>query len=140
MKNFEIVDITNSYLKLKNSDKVSMSLPIVVSWKRRVNLKKLLKIRDTIFEAVSELDKLYFDEDHSTELTDSDGKKIKDANGENLRAVKEEFREEYVTKKKELFDAETDVEIKKVKLEDLKDVTLSDDEMNTLMFMIEEEE
>ena len=48
----------------------------------------------------------------------------------------EEFRKE----NEDLLNQDTDISIKKVKIEDLGDVELSDDDMDTLMFMIEEEE
>ena len=54
------------------------------------------------------------------------------------RRVRDEFVIEFEKELKTLFDQETDVDIKKVKIDDLKGVDLTDADMDTLWFMIEE--
>lgn len=130
MKNFEIYAITNAYKHLAevsqtNQNGSEIKLPAKVAWIRRVNMDKLFKAQAIIDEALNDISKKYSDDEHST-----------DENGN--RRVKDEFINDYANERAEIFDQDTDIEIKKVKIEELGDVMLSDEYMDTVMFMIEE--
>lgn len=125
MKNFEIAAIVEAYEKLKASDEKGPVLSAPVAWKRRLNLKKLLDAKTVIDEALSEIERGYADDEHSIE-----------ENGQ--RRVKREYLNEFALKRIEILNQDTDVELKKISIDDLGDVSLSERDMDTLAFMIEE--
>lgn len=135
MKNSDIVAITSAYIKEKEQPELDrkdglypcrVALPAPIAWKKRLNFKALFEARRTIDEALAEIDQGYSDDEHS-EMKDK------------IRMVKPEFLAEFTKKKTEILEQETDVVIKKVKIEDLGDTLLTDEDLDTLMFMIEEE-
>lgn len=142
MKNSDILLIVNAYqaLRKKESDPENENppekLPTTVAWKRRLNFKDLIKATETIDEALSEIGEKYQDDEHS------ETKKIKDVDGteQEVRIVKSEFIAEYTKEKAELLAQDTDVTIRKIKIKELGERDLSEDMLDTLMFMIEEED
>jgi len=121
MKNIEICGIVTAY----TSGKSTMKLPAAVAWKRRVNMSRLMDAKKIIDEALQEIGKQYADDEHSTE---KDGQ----------RTVKPEYLPEYLKAQAEIMEQETDVAVQTIRIEDVGDITLSDDDMNTLAFMIAE--
>ena len=135
MKNIEIYAIGNAYKRLgemadkarqNGNDSYEVKLPAKVAWTRRLNLDKIFKAGAIIEEALNDISKKYSDDEHSAE--DSEGR----------RYIKEEYVKEYAKERAEVLDQETDVDIKKVKITDLGDVMLSDEYMDTIMFMLDE--
>lgn len=135
MKNSDIVAITSAYIKEKaqpENDRKNglyptpVALPASVAWKKRLNIKALFEARKTIDEALAEIDQKYSDDAHS-EMKDK------------TRMVKSEFLEEFAKQKVEILEQDTDVVIKKIKIEDLGDTLITDEDLDTLAFMIEEE-
>ena len=122
MQNLEIVSIVNSYMDHKSDVK----LPAAVAWKRRVNLDKLIRAKGLIDDAMKELGERYSDDEHSDESE----------NG--TRKVKPEFLAEYLKEQADILSQDTDVDIRKAKVEDLGDIEISDADMDTLAFMIED--
>ena len=128
MKNIDIMGILTAFESNKESE---MKLPISVSWKRRQNLKELTNAGTLIREAQNEINKRYMDDEHSVpDGTDKGG---------DSRKVKPEFVADYVREQGELMEQETEVKILKIKIGEIGDLALSDRDMDTLMFMIEEE-
>ncbi len=127
MKNYEIVAIANAFAKLKNSDEVGPILPAAIAWKRRLNLNKILEANRIIDEALDDVSAKFSDDDHST---------FDEEKGQRL--VKPEFLEEYAKLRTEILDQDTDIEVKKIKIEEIGDILLSEADMDTLAFMIEE--
>lgn len=125
MQNLEIVGIVNAYTTNKGKDGVR--LPAAVAWKRRVNLDKLFKAKAIIDEALREINERYADDEHSVE---------EDGN----RKVKPEYMADFVREQGEILAQDTEVDVRKVKIADLGDIELSDADMDTLAFMIEEGE
>lgn len=125
MKNLEIVGIVNAYTAQKEKSE-GVKLPAAVAWKRRVNIDKLFKAKALIDEAVKEIHQKYSDDDHS-EATEEGGRK-----------VKAEYMTEFFREQGDILAQETPVEISKVKIEDLGDVSLTDADMDTIAFMIED--
>ena len=121
MKNSEIVNIITEYNK-----GTTMKLPAAIAWKRRLNIDKLKKANDLILEAIREAREPFMDDEHSEDME----------NGE--RKIFPQYVAEFIKATNDVLDQETDIDIKKVKIEDLGDVTISDSEMETLAFMIEE--
>lgn len=134
MRNDDILFVVNSYYALKAKEATSVTLPASVAWKRRLNLKELMKASETINEALEEIKQKYADDVHSEPKT------IKDANGKDTetRLVKPEFLTEFIKEQQEVLTQETDVTIRKIKIDELGDLTLSDDMLDTIEFMIEE--
>ncbi len=134
MRNDDILFVVNSYYALKAKETTSVSLPAAVAWKRRLNLKDLVKASETINEALEEIKQKYSDDDHSSPKT------IKDANGNDTetRLVKPEFLSEFIKEQQEVLTQETDVTIRKIKIDELGDLALSDGMLDTIEFMIEE--
>ena len=131
MKNLDILAITNAYLENKNkSTGRELKLPAAVAWKRRVNLDKLFAVRKLIDEAMADVKRRYTDDEHSVEA--------RAENGELARNVRPKFMPEFIKAQAEILDQDTDVDIRKVRIEDLGDIELTDSEMDTLQFMIEE--
>ena len=133
MKNSDILFIVNSYYALKGKEAVA--LPASVAWKRRLNLKDLIGASETINEALQELSSKYNDDTHSM------SKKIVDANGKetDAKVVKPEYLTEFVEAQQEILSQDTDVTIRKIKIGELDGVALSDEMLDTIDFMIEEE-
>lgn len=127
MKNYEIAAIINAFERLKNSDESGPLLPASVAWKRRLNLTKLIEANRVITEALDEVSNKYADDTHSYEDKEK-----------GMRLVKQEFLADYAKARTEILEQETDVDIKKVKIDDIGDVVLSETDMDTLAFMIEE--
>lgn len=121
MKNVDIVSIVAAYQK-----GTSFKLPVAVAWKRRLNMDKLVKAKVIIEEALKDAIAPYLDDEHSTESDDGG------------RIVKSEYLNEFYKAQEEILAQETDIDLKKVKLEDLGEIELTDSDMDTLAFMIEE--
>lgn len=122
MRNLEIMSITNAYQKTDGT----LKLPVSVAWTRRVNMSKLLSARRIIEEALKEVQVKYADDEHSDPSEEGDG-----------RTVKPEYMAEFAKDQSEILLQETDVDIKKVPVEALGDIVLTDTQMDTLAFMIE---
>lgn len=122
MKNSEIIKITNAY---QRTDK-KLKLPVSVAWKRRLNLQKLMDARMLIDSAIREINIEYMDDEHSVET------------GIDLREIRPEYLNEYGKKIYEIQDQDTPIDIQMIKsIEELGDVSISDDEMDTILFMVE---
>ena len=121
MNNLEIVSIVTAYQK-----GTTIKLPASVAWKRRVNMDKLFRAKRLIDEALQEARAPFLDDEHSTEVE-----------GGN-RQVKREYIDEFVKSQNEILTQDTDVDIKKIKIGDIGDIEISDSDMDTLAFMIEE--
>ena len=121
MKNVDIVSIVAAYQK-----GTSFKLPVAVSWKRRLNMDKLFKAKAVIDEALKDAVSPYLDDEHST------------ASEDGGRLVKPEYLSEFYSAQEEILAQETDIDLNKVKLEDLGEIELTDSDMDTLAFMIEE--
>lgn len=121
MKNYEITAIVAAYQK-----GTSMKLPASVAWKRRVNMDKIIRAKAIIDEALNEVRAPYLDDDHSTPMEDGG------------RQVKPAYVPAFVKAQTEILEQETDVDIKKVSIDALGDIEISDSDMDTIAFMIEE--
>jgi len=122
MKNIEIASIVRTY----HSGKSEMKLPAAVAWKRRMNMAKLIEANAIIEEALQDVSKQYADDEHSIE---KDGQ----------RTVKPEYMAEFAKAQAEILDQDTEVDIRKVKIEDIGDIEVTDADMDTIAFMIMEE-
>ncbi len=122
MLNKEIVAIIDA---INNSDH-SVKFPVAVAWKRRLNKKALMDADAVIEEALNELKSDFSDDERST----ADGDK---------RMVKPEFMNDFIKRYNEIMAQETDVKIQKIKLSELDGLNLSDKDMDSLEFMIEDE-
>lgn len=122
MNNLEIVSIVTAYQK-----GTSLKLPAAVAWKRRVNLDKLFRAKKLIDEALQEARAPFLDDLHST------------AAENGTRQILPAYIDAFVESQNEILTQDTDIDIKKVKIEDIGDIEISDSDMDTLAFMIEEE-
>ena len=140
MKNIDILEIVNSYSAARQTANETMKdgakafcgvkLPANVAWARRVNIDKLFAAKKLIDEALSENQRRYGTDVYSTES--------KNDAGETVRTIKPEYFQDFLKEQAEILEQETDIAIKKVKIEDLGNVELTDADMDTLLFMIEE--
>lgn len=121
MTNLEILSIVTAY-----QNGTSLKLPAAVAWKRRVNLDKLFRAKKLIDEALQEAREPFLDDLHSTEAE----------NG--TRQILPKYIDAFVESQNEILTQDTDIDIKKVKIEDIGDIEISDSDMDTLAFMIEE--
>lgn len=121
MKNIDILTIVTAFQKADGT----LTLPAKVAWTRRVNLKKLSEAKAIIDEAMQEIQKKYADDEYSYQDGDE-------------RKVKSEYMKSFVEEQSEILTQDTDVDIKKVSIEELGDITLADKDMDTIAFMIEE--
>lgn len=122
LTNNEIYNIT---LALNSSfgEEALLELPVMVNYNIQKNLKVLMDLSATIGEARAFIGKKY-----GTLEEDGGAYKI---SKENLEQAQQEMNK--------LMFAEELVEIKKIKLIDLKDIKLTSAQMAALLFMIEEE-
>ena len=121
MKNSEIVSIINAYQK-----GTSLKLPAAVAWKRRVNMDKLFKAKKLIDDALMEVSKPFLDDEHS----------IKSEDGS--RQIRPKYIGCFIEAQEEVLSQETDVDVKKVSIEAVGDIEISDADMDTLAFMLED--
>lgn len=125
MTNNEVKSIVDAYTKIKENGTDS-KIPVRAAWTRRKNLKKIMEAYATYREAFVDLQQRYSDDEHSVEH----------ANGD--RQIKMQYMPQYQKEVTELLNLEADVTVEKIKIEDLGNCALSDTEMDTLAFMIEE--
>lgn len=125
MTNNEVKSIVDAYTKIKENGTDS-KIPVRAAWTRRKNLKKIMEAYATYREAFSDIQQKYADDEHSVEH----------ANGD--RQIKMQYMPQYQKEIAELLSLDADVTFEKIKIEDLGDCVLSDTEMDTLAFMIEE--
>lgn len=139
MKNIEILGIVNAYTeqkdliaKAKKEGKPveELKLPAAIAWKRRVNLDKLFKAKTLIDEALKEIQQSYADDEHSEEIVSE--------TGEKARAVKPIYQKDFLKEQGDILTQDTEVDIKMISIEDIADLVLSDEDMDTLSFMIKE--
>ena len=121
MKNIDILTIVNAF----QSADGTLSLPASVARTRRVNMKKLMDAKSIIDEALQEIQKKYADDEHS----EQDGEQ---------RKVRPQYMAEFVKEQSDILLQETDVDIKKVPIEAIGDMEITDKQMDTLAFMIED--
>lgn len=133
MRNDDIIFIVNAYRTLKSKN-VEINLPASVAWKRRLNIKELIKANETIHEALQEISDRYSDDEHSDKKTVTNP----DGTEKETRVVKPEYINEFLEAQNGVVLQETDVTIRKVKIEELGDIELSDEMLDTIDFMIEE--
>ena len=120
MKNIDIVAVVTAY---RNG--TTMKLPAKIAWTRRVNMEKLFQAHKIINDALNEARAPFLDDEHSTVA-------------ENGRQIHPEYAADFLKAQDDILSQDTDVDIKKVRIEDLGDITISDSEMDTLAFMLEE--
>lgn len=139
MKNVEILGIVTAYTEQKEAISKArkegkavdeLRLPAAIAWKRRVNIDKLFQAKKLIDEAMDDIKKRYSDDEHSEEATS--------AAGEKVRAIKSKYQAEFMKEQGDILIQDTDVDIKKIKIEDIDGIALTDEDMDTLSFMIEE--
>lgn len=131
MKNAEIVAVLNHFAELEKAEKDGaepLKLSAATAWKRRLNRKALSGVSEEIEKALEEVRNIYRDDEHSEA----------DPNNADVRNIKPQYRVEFAKKQKDILDQCTDMEIRMVKLSDLPE-TLTDLQMDTLEFMVEEE-
>ena len=130
LKNIEIFNIVRALsgegglLVSKNRD-----LPVSVLWTINSNYKTLNGIFERIKEEEKKINDDYFIDEEKWFLND-----------DGIREVKDEFKEEFVNKKEELFEIPNDVDISMLRLADIEGFSLSPVEFNSIEFMITDEE
>ena len=129
MKNLEIVTIVNAYIA-RHKDGEGMKLPAKAAWTRRVNMDKLFHAKGIIDEAMKEILQKYSDEEHSEEKELEDGRKD--------RVIKPEYVADFRREQTEIMEQDTEVEIRKVSVSELGNIELSDADMDTIAFMLED--
>lgn len=100
------------------------------AWNLRKNIKVLSDLGETVREAVREVEEKYSDDEYSIVTTDE--------NGEEMRRVKEEFIEEFLNAKKDLYEQVNDVEIITVNIDEIGIDQISIDDLGRISFMIED--
>lgn len=121
-KNYEILDIKEAF----NRATSTLTLPIAIAWKRRLNYEKINEISRIIFDALDDISKDFADDEHSI---------IDEETGN--RKVRNEYMNEFAKRRTEILNQETEIDIQMVDIEDLGDnLTISDSDMDTLAFMI----
>lgn len=118
------------YLTQENSIIASSTLPIKVMWDMRKNIMELDKIREHYNKMLEEVRGRYMSDVYSTE---------EEENGQTVRKIKEEYKEEWDKAVNELLSTENEVEIKVFNIEDFGDIEVSINDLNVLSFFFGEE-
>lgn len=126
MKNLEIATIVNAYIA-RHKDGEGIRLPAKVAWMRRVNMDKLFHAKGIIDSAMKEISQKYADDEHS--VMDDDGRN---------RMVKPEYLKDFLAEQTEIMEQDTEVDIRKVSIAELGSIELSDADMDTMAFMLED--
>ena len=132
LKNFEIVDILNKLSEpdsLINSSSPDKKLPISILWKINGNVKVLKEILTRIQEEEQKINDEYFNNDDKSFVND-----------EGLKEIKFEYKDEFISKKNELFSIENEIEISMINLNDLIGVNFIPADFQSIEFMIAEDE
>lgn len=106
-------------------------LPVKFLWNLKVNVENLSKIREKIQAMDKEINECYANDDMSYEVETENGVQ---------RQVREEFLESFINERRELFEIETEVEIRKVPFEYVENLELSVAEFSSIAFMLSENE
>ena len=143
MKNRDILTVAMAYYEEKKENErckkdglyiTEVSYPAAVAWKRYLNFKDILAARDVIVQAMDEVKKSYFDDSHSNPTGELDPN-----SGTEIRRIKDEYLEEFKQRLDDILDQDTDLNIRKIKISEIPDVVLTESDLSTLAFMIEEE-
>ena len=139
MLNIEIMAIVNTYTAKKEAadrarqdgkEPAELRLPAAVAWKRRMNMDRLFHAKGLIDEAMRELQKEYTSPDKSDECETE--------KGEMARRIKKELISEFVKAQEDILNQDTPVQIAKIRIEELEGLSLTESDMDTMAFMIEE--
>lgn len=125
MKNKEILANLEALSKVGANDK---ALPVKVAYAISKNLKSLSKEAKDIDEMRVTIAKDYCEVDESEKLKVEDGK----------FTIKDGCEKEFEEKVNELFELESELELRKICIDDLNHVELSVNDMLALDFMINE--
>lgn len=122
LKNSEIVRIVTAYQK-----GTDLKLPPVLAWKRRLNMKELVRVKGIVDEALAEARRGFLDAEHAKDL------------GNGSWEILPEFQEQFILAQEEILGQETDVnvEVVKINLSDLGKDGISDSDLETLAFMVD---
>ena len=118
-----IVGFANDGKSFVNNREVKLTVKFAWNWRK--NLRKIQELADAIAEARQEIVDEFSDDEHS--YVNEEG-----------RFVKDEYLAEYSGKIGELYGQENEVDIAKVRIEDLGNFEISVPEMDVIGFMIEE--
>ena len=132
LKNFEIVDILNKLSEpdsLINSTSPDKKLPISILWKINGNVKVLREILIRVQEEEQKINDEYFNNDDKSFVND-----------EGLKEINLEYKDEFISKKNELFSIENEIEISMINLNDLIGVNFIPADFQSIEFMIAEDE
>ncbi len=108
----------------------SLSLPIKLLWELKKDITKLEDIREELSSMDKELNEPYMDDEHS-EL-------IKQKDGSEVRVVKKGYLEEFTQKKKELLEADNEIDLAVFSIKDLGDADLTLGMLQALSVFIED--
>ena len=118
-----IVGFANAEGSFVNNPGVKLTVKFAWNWRK--NIKKLQDLANDINDMRQRIMEEFSDDEHS--YANEDG-----------RFVKDEYLQEYTGRIAELYAQENDVEVAKVKIEDLGNFEISVPEMDAIGFMIEE--
>lgn len=128
LKNFEIIEILR---KLNTPDSIvnstSVKYPVSFLWKVNGNLKKLSEIEQRIVAEEQKINDAYSTEEKATQ-------------DESGWQVKEEYRNEFINEKNELFEIENEICVDVVRVADIMDLEFSPVEFNSIAFMLTDED
>lgn len=95
----------------------SLSLPIKLLWELKKDISKLEDIRRDFLAMDKDLNEPYMDDVHSELVRQKDGSEV--------RVVKKGYLEEFMRKKKELMEADNEVDLAVFSIKDFGDVDLT---------------
>lgn len=126
LKNFEVIEILR---KLNQPDSIinstTVKYPVSFLWKVNGNLKKLFEIEQRIVAEEQKINDAYSTEE----------KAIQDESGWQ---VKEEYRQDFINEKNELFEIENEIDVDMVNVSEIEQLDFSPSDFRSLLFMIED--
>lgn len=122
LSNLQIIEILRGVNSITESD---TKYPVSFLWKVNGNIKRLSEIQQRIAEEEQKIDSEFSTEEKATQ-------------NENGWQIKEEYRQDFITAKQELFAIENEIDIDVIAVSEIADLEFTMPQYNTIAFMLDD--
>ena len=126
LTNYQIVEILRKLNSPESFLHSQTKYPVSFLWKVNGNIKKLSAINDRIAEEEQRINGEYI----------SAGKTQDDEE----HTLKEEYKEEFIKEKKELYEIKNEIEVDMVNITDIEGLEFTPEEFSGLLFMVDRDD
>lgn len=122
ISNLQIIEILRGINSITESE---TKYPVSFLWKLNGNIKKLSEIQSRIAEEEQKIDSEYSTEEKAIQ-------------NENGWQIKEEYRQDFITAKQELFAIENEIDLDVIAVSEIADLEFTMPQYNTIAFMLDD--